>query len=208
MTNHMLIEKHASDLICNLASLWAREISSSRKAHFVTTVFVHKRMSERWDNPYRLQVKQLPFHEYEVGNLRMDIRHWYNQTFNLLVGNKVVPKTKIHKFMTFLVGSSAVTASEVALHCDVSHDTAARWLNRADEKLEIFNRFTFGNKHYYICIGTLRLAYDAYLNHFELPTLVDDSSPMFWEPPQIEPDENGDRRVTGFKLSRSHEPPF
>lgn len=208
MTNQFVIEKHAADLICNLASLWANEVSSNRKPHFVTVAFAHKRLSERWDHTFRLQHKQLTLQMYTLGNLRMDVHTWYNQTYSLLLGNKVVPKSKIQKFMNLLVGSSAVTASEVAIYCDVSHDTAARWLKRADERLKIFNLFTFGNKHYYLCIGTLRLAYDTYLNHFDLPNQVDDTSPMFWELPRIEPDQNGERRITDFKLSPPPKPPF
>lgn len=209
MTNSMMsIQKYSSDAIFNLASLWSREVSSNRKPHFVTTIFVHKRKSERWDNPYRLSGKQLTFQFHEVAHLANDIEDWYYATLRLLQENKVVPKSKIHKFMNFVAGTSALTASEVALYCDVSHDTAARWLNRADQKLNIFNRFTFGNKHYYFCIGTLRLVYETYLRHFDLPTQVDDNTPLFWELPKIEPDQNGDRRITDFKFAAPQEAPF
>ena len=185
----------ASASIFRMASLWADEIGRNRKAHFATVMFLEKRRSEHWNVPFKAQPKTLAFSTAEVIWLRKALLDWFENSCEQLVDNKIVPKGKVRDFVFFVAGSAVVTAAEVASACEVSHDTADRWMRQSFNKLMMFNRFKFGNTYYYLATATWMLIHDVYLNHFQLPKPVVQGFPEYICLPKVQENYSGKRLI-------------
>lgn len=193
----------ASAAIISMTSVWAREIGRNRRAHFATVMFIAKRRSEQWNPSFTLQPKLLEFSNLERIWLRRALLDWFENTCDLLVTNKIVPKSKVHEFVFFISGSAIVTAPEVASACEVSYDTADRWMRQSFHKSDLFNRFKFGNKYYYLANSTWALIYEAYLNHFKLPKPETEGIPVYIGLPKLTENYHGK-----ILISEQFQPPW
>lgn len=83
----------------------------------------------------------------------------YEATLQTLLQCNFVPGTRASDFAAALTSETAITAHRLEVLCDVSNDTATRWLNKA-VTANLLRRIKFGKKFVYINLHHFALIQD------------------------------------------------
>lgn len=83
----------------------------------------------------------------------------YEATLQTLLQCNFVPGTRSSDFAAALTSETAITAHRLEVLCDVSNDTATRWLNKA-VTANLLRRIKFGKKFVYINLHHFALIQD------------------------------------------------
>lgn len=83
----------------------------------------------------------------------------YEATLQTLLHCNFVPGTRAADFAAALTSETAITAHRLEVLCDVSNDTATRWLNKA-VTANLLRRIKFGKKFVYINLHHFALIQD------------------------------------------------
>lgn len=83
----------------------------------------------------------------------------YEATLQTLLQSNFVPGTRASDFAAALTSETAITAHRLEVLCDVSNDTATRWLNKA-VTANLLRRIKFGKQFVYINLHHFALIQD------------------------------------------------
>ena len=142
--------------IQRVADLMLSTAASPRGARYsLTELFLF----EFSDLPYRPQSTTESGQILAHVKLAHTVLKTYEATLQTLLQCNFVPGTRSSDFAAALTSETAITAHRLEVLCDVSNDTATRWLNKA-VTANLLRRIKFGKKFVYINLHHFALIQD------------------------------------------------
>lgn len=93
----------------------------------------------------------------------------YENTLQILTESNFVPSTRAADFAAALTGETALSATQLQVLCDVSNDTATRWLNKAVDA-NLLRRIMVGKQYVYINVQHFALIQDLPISLSDIPS--------------------------------------